>query len=273
MSRTWVKRYQKNEATIQFLIFVFLQLCLIGLTIGLMDGDPVQTGNLSAVGSVTSNDLECTGTLIQGDLVLTAGHCVCDDLCDTSSCHKNATFILHDVKIKNESKIYKNYPFTGKVWVNPNYGSKFNCIDLALIKLDKNASQIANVETLHVENSQDALLGRNISIIGFKNGPCCEVEENKLKLQYHPQPHNVIGNLINISVYENFNKGICPGDSGAPVLNIYKNVIGVTTGGPKEKYIETYCKNPTKEIEFRSITLNKEIYEWIYNYSRSVPYS
>jgi V8-like Glu-specific endopeptidase len=260
MFRTYVKRYQLNKLITSFIFFVFLITCLIGLTVALIDGNPIQTGRPTTIGSVISYNCECTGTLIQGDLVLTAGHCVCNDKCKvdsgTSSCHKNATFILHDVKIKNES--YQNYPINGTVWVNPNYG---NGIDLALIKLDMNASQIANVEPILIEHSYDALLGKNISIIGFENGPCCEVEETKMKRQLHP--HKAIISLPRRSIYERLR--ICPGDSGAPVLNDDMHVIGVVTKGPKKDYIN--CNNPASEMEFKSIIIDKTIYDWIYNYS------
>jgi V8-like Glu-specific endopeptidase len=231
---------------------------------------PVEHGEFDPIGIVESspsesNGCDCTGTLIRGDLVLTAAHCF--DCCDDSGCrdgsdcccnsppcdeHPKVKFTLYNIILKNGSNTGNNYSFDGTAYKHPNYNpaneNDAAVYDLALIRLNENISKKLGVEPISVADSKNELLG--VTIVGFETSspPNCILQKNRCKSNFPPA----------LSIYNDpwyaktkKNRGICQGDSGAPAI-INNQIVAIVSRYPENE--------PTMQLLSRTAY---DKYDWI----------
>lgn len=275
-------RYPLNYASISqrlhevlYLIFTFI-IVWTGLATA-VNGDPVPPGQLEAVGIIDPSN--CTATLIDDHLALTAGHCVCSEKCtcyecldNKSECDNEVNFTVNNVTIK------------GSVLLSNGYGDKTNCRDFALIIFDENVSEIAHVKPIHVQNPNLRLLKKHevLMVVGFGlyGSDCCSYEPIMKRktnisvkhifssLDYFNMSYQYESNYPSINYFNRSFKyesnssyfgTICAGDSGGPAINNDSKIVGVVSNGgqdPCQLPIGTFCN---------LYYINKDIFDWINN--------
>lgn len=225
--------------------FITIMIVCLGLTTAIRNGVLVESDEFNAVGSVGDYKgvPNCTGTLIEGNLVLTAGHCIfCDEICSDEvgtplfkgeKCFKQKeNFTLYNVTPNNKSNSRGDYTFSGEVVPNPIYGFK-SANDLALIKLDKNVSEILQVKPISVAQPYKLPHDANFQLVGYGNiGQNCEIENIRNKYWAGANLYSAGGGSnITIKMHQT---GFCHGDSGGPVIDNNMTIVGVFREGPKE---------------------------------------
>jgi len=216
-------------------------------------GTSVPTGELEAVGTIPG----CTATLIGNSLVLTAAHCVCPNDVNAQNCKTRATFTLHNVfPIDNpatptdESKSRTDVTISGNVRVHPEYTQRgWLREDYAVIELDQPITDVAKVTPLPVEAPHNIPFeGNTLTLVGYgaTAADCTGPGLGKMKMDV-PVAVSGWGGIA----FKNAKLHSCPGDSGGPVLNSNKHVVGVCSWGDDNTGDSTY--RPTSYA-----------YNWIY---------
>jgi hypothetical protein len=200
----------------------------------LAGGTIVPAGQFQAVGRV--NGGSCTGTLIADWIVLTAGHCVCDDVAPFG-CATRATFTFDKVLTPSSPTVRKNVTVPATVLVHPDYGiGGWLFHDYAALRLDQPASQITlGVTPISVNTTTLATVGQWVQMLGYGGidtaaGHCATSNVKRL------------GAAVLDYVVENEARGVvlrfddttthaCPGDSGGPMLDAGGQLIGVASAG------------------------------------------
>jgi V8-like Glu-specific endopeptidase len=237
ISQHSASRGQKFQRTKVYIVIGFIlgTIVCLGVAMAVINGTPVEQGEFDAVGSVGNNS-DCTGTLIQGNLVLTAAHCF------EGCSHCRAKFTLYDMTLKNESNTSRDYSFYGDVVPNPDHGTERSGADLALIMLDENVSQILQIKPMPIANYVTQP-GTNLMFIGFGNiSTNCETLNFREKYKFNATVHLVYLNNASVSSngattgYYGNTTGICPGDSGGPALDDAKRIVGIIKGPLRGEY-------------------------------------
>jgi V8-like Glu-specific endopeptidase len=205
-------------------------------------GTSVPTGELEAIGTIPG----CTATLIGNSLVITAAHCVCPSDVNAQNCDTRKTFTLHNVfPIDNpatpvdESKSRTDVTISGTVRVHPEYTQRgWLREDYAVIELDQPITDVAKVTPIPVEAPQNIpFQGETLTLVGYGDTgvDCKGAGLGKMKMDV---PIAAIG-WGGIS-FKNAKLHSCPGDSGGPVLNSNKRVVGVCSWGKHDSGDTTY---------------------------------
>jgi len=216
-------------------------------------GTSVPTGELEAVGTIPG----CTATLIGNSIVLTAAHCVCPSQVNAQNCDTRATFTLHNVyPIDNpatpvdESKSRTDVNISGNVRVHPEYTQRgWMREDYAVIELDQPITAVAKVTPIPVEAPHNIPFeGNTLTLVGYGHtgADCTGPGLGKMKMDV-PIAVSGWGGIA----FKNAKLHSCPGDSGGPVLNSNKHVVGVCSWGDNNTGDSTY--RPTSYA-----------YNWIY---------
>jgi hypothetical protein len=223
---------------------------LLGLIIGFIvcsasvnaiyGGKLVEKGELNAIGKVTPKgcpECLCTGTLIQGNVVLTAAHCFenIHQCPKPNYCIANFTVDGHSFAGKVEK--YKNYEVGREDFDN----------DIALIILDENVSKELGIKPIPIAGYQRPIAHNvALNIIGFGNisEDCCSkpnLEEKKYNCtlrvwQNRPRlqtitlkPCELLQTRTLVPCDNEPIAGICPGDSGGPALDMNNKIVAIAT--------------------------------------------
>jgi V8-like Glu-specific endopeptidase len=211
---------QVTKVCIVLSIFLGMIVCT-GFASAITNGTLVKQGEFDAIG-IVGNSSDCTGTLIQGNLVLTSAHCFEDCSC----CR--AKFSIYEKNLENESNESQGYSFYGDVIINPNYKIDSED-DIALIKLDKNISQILHIRPIPIANYL-VPAGTSLMIVGFGNiSTNCEVLNLRNKYKSNASVYYVTGHTRSFRASPEIT-GICPGDSGGPALDNATQIVAVIRG-------------------------------------------
>lgn len=224
-------------------------------------GTQVPVGELEAVGQLTGNApvKGCTATLTGKRTVLTAAHCVCPTDASLAGCATRAGIILHDVfgvddkaTSIDEAKTRRSVTLMGTVRVHPEYGLRgWLREDFAVIDLDHSVDDVApSVQPVSIEKPQlNPLEGDTLTLVGYgQTGvDCTGPSMGKRAVDLEVTEANFA------AIYFASSKGVCPGDSGGPVLNRAGHQVGVASHGRGNS---TY--RPTSFA-----------WNWIFNRSRS----
>ncbi|PWR70230.1 trypsin-like serine protease [Methanospirillum stamsii] len=188
----------------------------------LSQGSPVPEGELEAVGTVGG----CSATLITANLVLSAGHCFCDDF--GNNCNNRGQFTLHDVRPVNNPSIRQDITIAGDVRIHPEYGKRgWLREDYSVLELDKPASSVALVNPISLENPWNIpFVGEKLTLVGFgyTGVDCKSPSQGKMKMEVA-----VDGSGWGGISFKNAQLHSCPGDSGGPIINKAGHVVGVAS--------------------------------------------
>ncbi len=172
--------------------------------------DPVQDAIVRVVGTVS-----CTGTLIADDLVLTAHHCVSarDHEGNVQKRDIDATHV--HVELGGDDLPWGEVRV--KAIVTPACGYEQGTGDVAILVL---ARKLVGMPTFEPRTTSGPSLEEEITPWGF--GRCAHSEST---IRRQSRAGGAI-NAIDRGVFR-ADASICPGDSGGPVVNSRREVVGV----------------------------------------------
>ena len=172
--------------------------------------DPLQDAIVRVVGAVS-----CTGTLIADDLVLTAHHCVVEHGLDGKVLHRDLAPESIHVELGGDDLPWGDVAV--RALVTPACGYEQGDGDLAILVLNR---KLVGMPTFEPQIHAAPPMGEEVSPWGF--GRCARSSR-----AVHRESR--LGGKIDTLRAGVFSAdaSICPGDSGGPVLNAKREVLGV----------------------------------------------
>lgn len=150
----------------------------------------------------------CTGVFIQKNIILTAAHCVSEN--------------INDIKIKMGDSVFEENRTLDlnpiKVVRHPNYETNGN--DLALIQIE-NVNNL-NISPVKIAMEPEMQLENNFLVIGYGVNQVSETDDGLqgagLLRQVEFSKYLIHNNQFTYSVNQSFGYGVCYGDSGSPAF-------------------------------------------------------
>lgn len=205
-------------------------------------GTVIPRGSYEAVGTLGN---PCTASLVAPDRVLTAAHCVCDDV-DRTDCNTRAAFILRDVLRKDDPRTPANEDRTrgdvlilASTRVHPLYGVHgWLRHDYAVLVLDRVATSLAYVTPMVVD-SRRPRVGERHTLVGYgpssaSGGGCSSEYGTKRGAAIELDLVADEGGGSIVLAYFHNTIFTCPGDSGGPAINAAGRIVGVASSGNGE---------------------------------------
>jgi V8-like Glu-specific endopeptidase len=176
----------------------------------------------------------CSATLIAPNLLLTARHCVSDDVVDPVICGRSdlgATFPPESVFATNAMVFARDLEWlrTAEVHV-PSEGSDTCGFDVALVVLSENVpAQVAVPSVPRIDREVEA--GEVYVAVGYGIDDLGSVGDRRMRggLSVACEPGSC-GYGVRVSEFVG-ETGVCPGDSGGPALDEAGKVVGVVSRG------------------------------------------
>ena len=178
--------------------------------------------------SATSGAL-CTATLIDPQVLLTAGHCVYYPSEDIDAvADPNKLYALGGANLNSSAEVI-NYPFVEEVVKHPEWPGElgFDSVDLAMVKL---MSPITTVETYRIRPEDDFEVDDTGVIVGYGLSSSSEPGSSGVHRWGETTVQTKLSHFVNLGDPA----GTCQGDSGGPFFTMigdYWHVTGVTSLG------------------------------------------
>lgn len=199
----------------------------------------------------------CTGFLVSDDIMVTAGHCVRDNLSDgsdhiASNCNQNRRQGVYCKDIKIVFGYKKN--LGGVVPVSISEDNVYNCVkvvahsfadgpDYTVIKLDR---KVKNIKPLAIDRKNSALkIGTELFVMGHPSGLPLKIANSaeviKLNEDMQVNRNGTKINYLNKNYSFLTNLDTFHGNSGSPVLNAKTLMVeGILVSGD-----EDYVRDPS----------------------------
>lgn len=200
---------------------------------GIVNGEETNyesfTGVIALYYSLGTSGAMCTGTLIDPQVILTAGHCVYGpgDGIDATA-HPENLMILGGPDLSDQASVIY-YPDVEEVVKHPDWGGQitFNSIDLAMVKLKE---PMTTTEMYRVRENDDFDTGTTGKIVGYGLSSSTDQNSSGIHRMGDTQVQNKLEHYINLGDPA----GTCSGDSGGPFFTMvdgFWQVTGVTSLG------------------------------------------
>ena len=194
----------------------------------------------------------CSGFLVAPDVLVTAGHCIEDQIdCD------NYKWVF-EFKEGTEKIAKKNVYSCKKIFERDLYASKWKLKDYAVIQLDRPAEDRT---PLTFRRKGKAKIGNKLVVIGHPSGLPMKITDNgKIQRMNKEEIWKPISTLFKKRYYFNANLDTYSGNSGSPVFNRKtKTVEGILVQGGEDyvRNIDYFCNESNRLPDSRWVTEEK----------------
>ncbi len=183
-----------------------LSLCSSG-AMAVVNGTPVDWSSHDNTVKVEG----CTGTLVAGNYVLTAGHCF----------GENEEYLI--VSDANGSRYTQLEGDIETYFVHPNFVSTLVTEDVALVKMSQPVD-FRHIQFFKDLNEPTFVEGEVVTINGFGG---TDLELNRAELQLDSAPENYPFSMQAIQIMESY---LTYGDSGSAWVDSNNDIVGISQG-------------------------------------------
>lgn len=193
---------------------------------GIVNGTPTNYESWQGVIALMwEGHLACTGTLIDPEVVLSAGHCILNSSLDIDPIENPGQLSIAGGADVNTSPIHLG--FAESIVVHPDYDSDDFSADLSMIKL---SSPVSSVPAYDLRVAPQVIMGDHVTVVGYG----MTGSEDYGSSGIHRMGDSTVQGVLPKEIEIGGDANPCYGDSGGPMFSQQEGdwvVSGVTSHG------------------------------------------